>query len=107
MESIEMEGECSWLCLRHAVQGSSQTLGECEAVEERKQRESEGTEKRWRKENKEKVKEQKKRWRERSDLVKRCEQLNRWKKESKEKSDGGLQVILTPMSGAVFEKSLR
>ena len=40
-----MENECGWLCLRHAVRRPSQTSREGETVEERKQGESKGPEK--------------------------------------------------------------
>ena len=67
--------------------------------------------KQWKKENREKVKAQKKRWRARGkkeNKEKAKERKKRWReRKNKEKSDGGLRVILTPMSGVVFEKCLR
>ena len=71
MESIKMKGECGSLCLRRAVQGSRQASRECEAMEERNREEVKAQRKRWRERGKkEKVKERKKRWKERKNKEK-------------------------------------
>ena len=63
---------------------------------------------RWKLKNKERVKELDKRWRDDNRERVNAQRMKRWReRKNKEKGDGGLRVVLTPLTGPVYETCVR